>query len=84
MIDTCVTETDELIVYHDKKNPLFLHRTDGPAVIDKTYGKCSWWVNDENITNTEKFCSKTGLDKETTLMFVLKYGETLPDKECDV
>ena len=84
MINTCVTETDDLIVHHDKKNPMYLHRTDGPAVIDKTNGRCSWWVSDVNFTDTEKFCEKSGFDKETTLIFVLKYGDRLPDKEIDV
>ncbi len=53
------------------------HRVGGPAFINDN-GSCSWYVNDSAYMGVENYCNACGFDDETTLIWVMKYGERLP------
>lgn len=58
------------------------HNTSGPAAITRAEAK--WFIDGKQYTNTKLFCQDAKHDDETTLMWVLTYGDTLPSEPEDV
>ena len=63
------------IIYYYKKD---WHRIDGPAFIDLQVNYVSFYIHGKNYDSTKEFCNKAGMSDEDTLMWVLKYGDSLP------
>lgn len=71
------TYTDELpdILYYYNHG---WHRTDGPAYIDIDDERVWFYVNGCRYVHTKTFCEVSGMSKEETLLWVLRFGDELP------
>ena len=55
------------------------HRTDGPAYIDVDFESVDFWVNGVVHYSTELYCKVAGMSDEETFMWVLRFGDFLPN-----
>lgn len=55
------------------------HKIGGPAVIEPKRGIIQWYVEDEHFFNTREYCEACKYDEENTVLWLLKYGEILPN-----
>jgi hypothetical protein len=58
-------------VWANKKGQL--HRTDGPAIINKD-GSRHWYVNNHKVTTWKELQEEAGLSDEEVLMVALTWG----------
>ncbi len=58
-------------------NCTWKHRIDGPSMEDE-FGRITFHINNYLYNVTKAYCKDAGMDDETTLLWVMKYGETLP------
>ncbi len=63
---------------------LHYHRIGGPAWIDLDDGEITWWFNNLLYEDVTDYCEKCGFDSETSMFWILKYGEWLPKNIKDV
>ncbi len=56
------------------------HRIGGPAYINDSYDCIEWHVKGIWYEDTIKYCKACGFSDETTVMWVLKYGDMLPEE----
>lgn len=63
------------------------HRTDGPAVIeldmDDVAGYIDFWVNGSVYYSTKQYCEAAGMSDEDTFMWVLRFGDDLPQTAAE-
>ncbi len=59
-----------------------LHRIGKPAVMTPT--NVWWYINGDHEYETERYCELCEFDKETTVLWLLKYGEQLPNDINDL
>ena len=55
------------------------HKIDGPAYIELQQNIISFNVQGQSYLSTQEYCKAAGMSDEETLMWVLRYGEKLPD-----
>ncbi len=53
------------------------HREDGPA-FHCVSGLIMWFLFDRRIYYTQEYCEECGFSEEETIIWLLKYGNTLP------
>jgi hypothetical protein len=56
--------------------PIVYHNTHGPAIFSKDY--LQWFINGERIFSTKVFCKLANHTDESTMFWILTYGEKLP------
>lgn len=70
-----------------KGTEFIMHNTHGPAYINKIDGRDEdilYIVHDIIILETREYCEACGFSDEDTVLWLLKYGETLPINHKDV
>jgi hypothetical protein len=58
--------------------PRHRHYIGGPAVCDTRTDYIMWVVHGVSYSATLEYCKACGFDEETTMVWVLKYGDELP------
>lgn len=56
------------------------HKKGSPAYINEVYGNILWFIRARQYSNTIAYCKACGYNKETQVLWVLKYGTSLPNK----
>lgn len=54
------------------------HRIGNPAVIYFNENRVDWWAFNRRFIDTREYCEACGFDEETTVYWMLKYGDELP------
>lgn len=55
------------------------HRLDGPALINIRYKSIDFYIFDDRYSITEEYCRAAGMSDEDTFMWLLRFGDVLPD-----
>lgn len=55
------------------------HRQDGPSRIFRDTGSILFNVHDRFYTYTEEYCRAAGMSDEDTFMWLLRFGDRLPE-----
>jgi hypothetical protein len=58
------------------------HNPYGPAAFTKAEAK--WYIEGKQISSTAQFCHLANHTNETTLLWMLTYGDTLPSNPKDI
>lgn len=56
------------------------HNIGYPAGTNKNSGRIIWHINGMSYICTRNYCEACGFDEETTMFWLLKYGESLPHR----
>jgi hypothetical protein len=60
------------------RSDMCYHRVGGPAWIGNSDGKLFWFHENRMIHFVQPYCEVCGFDEQTTVFWLLRYGNTLP------
>lgn len=60
------------------------HKRGSPAWIDYILGRVGWYIKDKEYFDTVEYCKACKYNRQTTTMWILKYGHTLLKKLNEV
>ena len=66
------------IKFESERRPIF-HKTDGPAYIRHAENEICFIVKGQRHIYTQPFCRAAKMSKKLSLMWVLQFGEMLPE-----
>ena len=68
------------IIIPSQPRHIHLHNPCGPALLtSNARNMCSWYLNHQQYKLTEEYCNDANMSDEDKFLFMLTYGNTLPE-----